>query len=218
MSFLLLTPLISVPPRPEPSAFKEHACRKRASEQLGLLGSQSPAAANPSPPHKRQAWALLLPYAAHYGRLPAPDPVPGPGHRHCSHSQGPQRLWSTPTLGPQNRTWSLKSALGQHLSRSRLPGLGTTADFRFTVGARAVLLDSCSLSVPLGAESASVASRAAVRPASAPAAPGMGILPLDAAHSSTGLKGLPSETAAGEGLAASGSPVTLVVNPRQASY
>lgn len=83
---------------------------------------------------------MLLPCAAQ------PRLCPGPEHTQTL-------LWVHPwgPLGsgvPPNRTWSLKSASGWHLSGSCLPALGTTMDFRLTLGGGAVWQDSYSLCVP----------------------------------------------------------------------
>ena len=74
---------------------------------------------------------------------------------------------------PPNRTWSLKSASGWHLSGSRLLALGTTMDFRLTLRGRAVWQDSYSLRVPWDRDClCGPQDRSTL--ALAPTAPGMG--------------------------------------------
>ena len=74
------SPLLSLS-HPQPSAFRgECVCGQRAYEQLGLTGSQSAAATNPSPAQDAWAQAPLLPRAARCGPLPTPDRGPGPEH------------------------------------------------------------------------------------------------------------------------------------------
>lgn len=116
-------------------------------------------------------------------------------HRHCLRCWGPPRGLEHLPWVPR-RPWRLKSASGRPLSASRLPALGAP----MTSGSLAEAELSRWTPVPClssGAETASASSRIGACPASAPTAPEMGTLPVGAAGPSSGLKMLPSETAAG---------------------
>lgn len=150
--------------RLQPSAFRgDHACGNSLSA-AGLTGSHSAAATDPSPCRTcecRPCCCRVLP-----ARLPWARAL------HTDTAVGAPR--GSPTSGaPPNRTRSLKSASGWHLSGSRLPALGATMDFRLTLGGRAVWQDSYSLHVPRDRDCfCGPQDRRA--PASAPTAPGMG--------------------------------------------
>ena len=134
--------------------------------------------------------AMLLPGAAR------PRLCPGPEHAQTLLWVS---LWGPLGSGaPSNRTWSLKSASGWHLSGSCLPALGTTMDFRLTLGGRAAWQDSYSLCVPQDRDW-SVAPRTGAPLLWLPQLQGWSLSScLYAAWPSSGLRVLPSETAAGQ--------------------
>lgn len=175
-------------PTPSLLHLEENVCVER--EPISSWGSRGHRALQPQSPAPHRTCAACC------GPLPTPDRGPGPERTQTLLTLlgSPRGLEHLPWV--PRRPWRLKSASGRPLSASRLPALGAP----MTSGSLAEAELSRWTPVPClssGAETASASSRIGACPASAPTAPEMGTLPVGAAGPSSGLKMLPSETAAG---------------------